>query len=86
MLKPNDAGVTKLGMTEAADLSTSDWSSTEKEQAAKILSKIEAPEKRRRVLSKIKSYKDLSPTEAYKKIQKHREDRKETFWLKGSLI
>jgi len=87
MIKPSTAaGCGKLDTSTAAYISTSDWSNTEKEQAAKILSRIEVPAKRRKIISKMKSYKDLSPAEAYKKVQKQRVDRKYIIFIKGSIV
>lgn len=70
----------------AADLSTSDWQESEKEEAAEILSRIESPEKRRKVLSQLKSYPELSPKEAYEKVKKTAADRPYSYDLPASLI
>jgi len=75
-LKPTSAGRSKLDRTSAANISTfEDWEELEKEEAAEILSEIESPERRRKVLSEMKSYKDLSPKEAYEKVKRIPEGR-----------
>jgi len=86
MIKPSTpTGWGKLDTGTAAGISTADWSNTEKEQAAKILSRIEVPAKRRKIISKMKSYKDLSPAEAYKKVQRIPKEIQYIFYMKASL-
>lgn len=69
-LKPTAASRGKLDITTAARISGADWEDDEKEEIAEILSEVETARDRRKMLSKMKSYKDLSPAEAFEKVRK----------------
>jgi ParB/RepB/Spo0J family partition protein len=85
-LKPSRGKAEKLDTHTAAGISAkTDWNEADKEDAAEILGRIESAEKRRGVLSKMKSYSDLSPKESYEKIRHVREDRQYNYFLPASL-
>ena len=60
----------KMDIETGAGISTSNWNEKEKQQAGKILSGIESYDRRKKVLSQMKSHTNLSPKESYDKIKK----------------
>lgn len=71
MLRPTELHArARIDKRTAAGISTADWEEDEKYEVAEILSEVESPKERVKILSKLKSYKDLPLKEAFEIVRK----------------